>query len=78
MPPIEHGHDSPIGTYNELRTISQAVNRKIRELNKLSIAAINGYAIQTGLSLALACDFKVFVWQLFDCRYGRIALGIAL
>ena len=42
MPPIEHGHDSPIGTYNGLRTISQAVNRKIRELDKLSIAAING------------------------------------
>ena len=59
MPPIEHGHDSPIGTYNGLRTISQAVNRKIRELDKLSIAAINGYAIQTGLSLALACDFKI-------------------
>ena len=42
MRPIEHGHDSPIGTYNVLRTISQAVNRKIRELDKLSIAAING------------------------------------
>ncbi|PDH36043.1 MAG: hypothetical protein CNE99_10325 [OM182 bacterium MED-G24] len=59
VPPIDHGHDSPIGTYNGLRTISQAVNRKIRELDKLSIAAINGYAIQTGLSLALACDFKI-------------------
>jgi 2-(1,2-epoxy-1,2-dihydrophenyl)acetyl-CoA isomerase len=59
VPPIPHGHDSPIGTYNGLRHISQALNQKIRSLDKITIAAINGYAIQTGLSLALACDFKI-------------------
>ncbi|MFT4712137.1 MAG: 2-(1,2-epoxy-1,2-dihydrophenyl)acetyl-CoA isomerase [Candidatus Azotimanducaceae bacterium] len=59
MAPIPAGHDNPIGTYNGLRHISQALNQKIRSLDKLTIAAINGVTIQTGLSLALACDFKI-------------------
>jgi len=59
VPPIPPGHDSDIGTYNGLRHISQALNLAIRKLDKITIAAINGYAIQTGLSLALACDFKL-------------------
>ena len=34
VPPISHGHDSGIGTYNGLRQISQAVNLAIRRLDK--------------------------------------------
>jgi 2-(1,2-epoxy-1,2-dihydrophenyl)acetyl-CoA isomerase len=56
---IPPGHDTPIGTYDGLRALSQPVNRAVRDLDKLTIAAINGYAIQTGLSLALACDFRI-------------------
>lgn len=51
VPPIYHGHREPIGTYNGLRHLSQPVQVAIRNLDKLCIAAVNGLAIQTGLSL---------------------------
>lgn len=75
MPPIAPGHDSAIGTYNGLRQISQALNLAIRSLDKLSIAAINGIAIQTGLSLALSCDFKVAAEE---ARLGSATLRFGL
>ncbi len=59
VPPIHGGHHREIGTYNGLRTISQAVNTALRNLDKLTIAAINGFAIQTGFSAALCCDFRI-------------------
>ena len=57
--PIPPGHDNELGTYNGLRTISQKLNSTLRSLDKLTICAINGIAIQTGFSLALSCDFRI-------------------
>ncbi len=59
VPPIPPGHGDPIGTYEGLRGLSQPLNLAVRALDKPCIAALNGVAIQTGLSLALACDFRI-------------------
>lgn len=75
VPDIDRGHGTPIGTYEGLRVLSQTVNTAIRNLDKLSIAAINGIAIQTGLSLALACDFRI---ASKEARLGSATLRFAL
>ena len=72
---IGGGHDSGIGTVNGLRVFSQALNLAVRNLDKLTVAAINGFAIQTGLSLALACDFRI---ASTDARLGSATLRFGL
>jgi 2-(1,2-epoxy-1,2-dihydrophenyl)acetyl-CoA isomerase len=75
MPRIEPGHDNPIGTYEGLRWMSQTLNTTVRGLDKLTIAGINGVAIQTGLSLALSCDFRIASEQ---ARLGSATLRFGL
>ncbi|PJK30927.1 enoyl-CoA hydratase/isomerase family protein [Minwuia thermotolerans] len=72
---IPGGHDTGIGTYSALRTISQQLNTVIREMDKITIAAINGVAIQTGFSLALCCDFRIAAEE---ARLGSGTLRFAL
>jgi 2-(1,2-epoxy-1,2-dihydrophenyl)acetyl-CoA isomerase len=56
---LNPGHDHALSTYEGLRVVSQGLNQAVRGLNKMTVAAINGFAIQTGLSLALCCDFRI-------------------
>lgn len=74
-PDIPGGHGDPIGTYEGLRWLSQPLNAAMRSLDKISIAAINGVAIQTGLSLALSCDFRI---ASTDARLGSGTLRFGL
>lgn len=75
VPEISAGHNNPTGTYNGLRGLSQPVNVMIRHLDKLTIAAMNGVAIQTGFSLALACDFRL---ASSEARMGSATLRFGL
>jgi 2-(1,2-epoxy-1,2-dihydrophenyl)acetyl-CoA isomerase len=75
VPPIPAGHRDPIGTYEGLRHLSQPLNWAVRNLDKLTVAAINGFAIQTGLSLALACDFRI---ASSEARLGSATLRFGL
>jgi 2-(1,2-epoxy-1,2-dihydrophenyl)acetyl-CoA isomerase len=75
LPRIPAGHRDPIGTYEGLRWLSQPLNVVVRGLDKLTIAAVNGVAIQTGLSLALACDFRI---ASSDARLGSATMRFGL
>lgn len=50
---------APISLYERLHYFAQDPVRAIRKLDKLTIAAVNGYAIQLGLTITMACDFAV-------------------
>jgi 2-(1,2-epoxy-1,2-dihydrophenyl)acetyl-CoA isomerase len=59
LPPLPSRRPDNLGLYGSLRTTSQELIRRLRLLDKVTIAAMNGVAIQYGLSVALACDFRI-------------------
>lgn len=75
VPKLGVGHGTSIGTANALRVYSQALNLAVRSLDKITIAAVGGVAIQTGLSLALSCDFRI---GSRNARLGSATLRFAL
>ncbi|MBF6599733.1 MAG: enoyl-CoA hydratase/isomerase family protein [Dehalococcoidia bacterium] len=54
---------------------SRPLNVALRNFDKLTVAAINGVAIQTGFSLALSCDFRIAA---AGARMGSATLRFAL
>jgi 2-(1,2-epoxy-1,2-dihydrophenyl)acetyl-CoA isomerase len=69
------GKPGALRTYLSLRNSSQLLVRAIRDFDKVTIASINGFAIQTGLSIALACDFRIAAEE---ARLGSATLRFAL
>jgi len=59
VPPIPSHRHEPIELYGRLRLHAQELPRAIRRLDKFTISAVNGFAIQLGLSIVLASDFAI-------------------
>jgi len=55
----ERRRGDELGLYGALRSTSQPMVMALRNLDMLSICAIEGYCIQLSLSLALAADFRI-------------------
>jgi 2-(1,2-epoxy-1,2-dihydrophenyl)acetyl-CoA isomerase len=59
---------------SSLQLYSQELIRSVWMLDKPTVAVLNGVAIQTGLSIALACDFRI---ASVNARLGSATLRFA-
>jgi 2-(1,2-epoxy-1,2-dihydrophenyl)acetyl-CoA isomerase len=56
---LDLGQRGSMRTYDAIRLAAHSLVRILRAMDKPTIAAIDGYAIQSGLTVALACDFRI-------------------
>jgi 2-(1,2-epoxy-1,2-dihydrophenyl)acetyl-CoA isomerase len=56
---LSERRDDGIGLTGRLRFVSQKLTQAVYETDLITIAAIDGVCIQSAMSLALACDFRI-------------------
>jgi 2-(1,2-epoxy-1,2-dihydrophenyl)acetyl-CoA isomerase len=59
VPEVPMNRRAQVNLYSRLHQLAQEPVRAMRRLDKCTIAAVNGFAIHLGLSLALAADVAV-------------------
>lgn len=58
-PRLDRQRYDSLSLYSMLRSLNQGVPKALRALDKITIAAMDGVAIQSGLTVALSCDFRI-------------------
>ena len=65
----------PVTSRSRLRTLLQTVYLPLAEMEKPTIAAINGHCHGSGLSLMMACDLVIAADDaLFSCAFVKVGL----
>jgi 2-(1,2-epoxy-1,2-dihydrophenyl)acetyl-CoA isomerase len=72
---LDLGQRGSMRTYDAIRLAAHSLVRMLRMMDKPTIAAIDGYALQSGLTVALSCDFRLATDR---ARLGSGTLRFAL
>lgn len=68
-------NDTPVNSRARLQVLLRDVFQPLAEMDKPTVAAVNGHAHGAGLSLALACDLIVAAdTAVMSCAFSRIGL----